>query len=100
MKHVYFKPALTGQRVLWKGRRYYVIEITPELPFDFVDSSLGDAVLYDGVYDAIAATARKQTDGTFECTLNAMVDIICYADSIRDVARVVPPLLEQYLKRC
>ena len=60
----YTAPKLCGQKVLWKGRRYWVIEVTPELPFDFVDASLGDAVLYDGLYDAMIAIARSMPDGS------------------------------------
>jgi len=100
MNPVFCKPKLNGQRVLWKGRRYWVIEVTPDLPFDFVNSTLGDAVLYDGVYDAVAATAKKLSDGTYECSLISHVEILCLASSVRDIARVVPPVLEDYLKRC
>ncbi len=100
MRESYSNPKLNGQRVLWKGRRYWVIEVTPELPYDFVNSKLGDAVLYDGLYDAIAATATKLTDGTYECSLISHVEILCYASSVRDIAKVVPPVLDDYLKRC
>lgn len=85
--------------MLWKGRRYWVIEVTPELPFDFVNSTLGDAVLYDGAYDAVVATATRLTDGTYECSLISHVEILCNANSVRDIANIVPPVLEYYLKR-
>jgi hypothetical protein len=39
--HDYKPPQLSGHNVAYKGKRYWVIEIDNDHPFEFVDASLG-----------------------------------------------------------
>jgi len=44
---IYIPPELSGHKVAYRGRRYYVIEIDENHPFKLFDVNHGEFVVYD-----------------------------------------------------
>lgn len=59
----YDKPELNGHRVLYKGRRYWAIEIDADHPFEIFDQTYGDLVVWDGFIGAAITEGKIGDDG-------------------------------------
>ena len=61
--HRYFPPKLSGQKVLDKGKRYWVIEMDKNVAyFNYEDTC--DAIVYDKVHRAEVVFVTNLEDGT------------------------------------
>ena len=94
-------PDLTGRNLLFKGRRYIVIEVSKEDPFDiFGDDE--DFVVWDGLNWG-AAAAGKLTSGGVTCgrLVFSHVEIeVDDATRISDFVKNVRKAQEYYFKGC
>jgi hypothetical protein len=70
----YRRPDIGENSLAYKGRRYWVIELTPNGEFDRMDKSMGDYALWDCLFDAIIATIKLNNDGKFIGEIVAHVD--------------------------
>lgn len=78
-------PELSGHSVAFKGRRYWIIEVDVDHPFDWVTTDLYDKEL--GVTIAFASSKRG---GGYSCTFTfGQYDFSCDADSFKDIGKVV-----------
>ena len=61
----YSKPKLNGHKVLYKGRRYWVFEVSDEFPYGGSEE-IDKIVVYDGVYDTDVFWCHINDKGEFE----------------------------------
>ena len=61
----YFKPALNGHKILYKGRRFWVFEVSKKFPF-FGSEELDKIVVFDGVYNRDICWCHINEKGEFE----------------------------------
>jgi len=64
-KSRYSEPKLNGQKILYKGKRYWVIEMDKKLSFDYVEDAC-DAIVYDKYYGASVVFVTYLKDGTLK----------------------------------
>ena len=85
----YSSPKIEGQKILYKGRRYWVIEMDKKLPFELCEN-ICDAVVYDRVYGAVVVYVTYLKDGKLRGDMaygQGTIDM--YADNARDMASEV-----------
>lgn len=58
----YSKPELDGHKVLYKGRRYWVFEVSADHPFEG-EEEYYDLVFWDGFYGAVITGGATGDDG-------------------------------------
>ena len=68
----YTPPELSGHKILFKGKRFWIFEISKEYPFEDFEVSC-EIVLFDKVAAAPIAFARRALDG-FEVALSFTMD--------------------------
>ena len=71
----YTAPDVGENTVAYKGRRYWVIELAPNGQFEYVDTSMGDYVLWDGDLNGVLGTLRKCKNGKLIGEIIAHVDL-------------------------
>lgn len=68
----YITPPIGKHKIVYKGRRYLVIELAGEEPFEYVNKQLCDYVFYDKLLDAIVAVMRNLGNGAIEVEVQAL----------------------------
>lgn len=58
----YIRPKLTGHKVLYKGLRYWVFEVSPAFPFESYEDYY-NIVLYDCLHDGVITGGKIGEDG-------------------------------------
>jgi hypothetical protein len=97
---VQYKPKLGGYKVAFKGKRYWIIEVDENHPFDWVSADLGELAVYDKELGATLGFASKKRRGGYLCTyLFGQHEGYCDADSIKDIGRVVAAESDRIYKR-
>jgi hypothetical protein len=61
---LYTAPELNGHSVPYKGKRYWVIEVDSEHPFEWVDYSIANYAVYDKAIGYVIATIQNYEDGS------------------------------------
>ena len=65
---LYARPNVGDLNVVYKSKRFCIIEIKEDEMFEFYDKSMCDYAFWDGKYAAVSATINTNTDGTFTVT--------------------------------
>lgn len=60
----YLKPTLNGHKVLYKGSRYWVFEVSKEFPFRGCED-IDKIVVYDGIYKTVIAWCHLDENGEY-----------------------------------
>ncbi len=98
---MYQFPDLTGRKLLFKGRRYVVIEVSKADPFDiFGDDE--DFVIWDGLNGG-AAAAGKLTSGGVTCGRLVFSHVEIEVDDATTISKFVKNVRraqEFYFKGC
>jgi hypothetical protein len=98
-KVTYEFPDLTGWNVVYKGRRYKVIELEPDRTFDgWMTTADYDYVMWDGEYNSHLALIKKKDKGGFRGHINAHVDLWYDYNSIRDAVNGLAADMDRYCK--
>ena len=63
-KSKYIYPDLNGHKVLYKGKRFWVFEISAEFPFNGMEKFC-QVIVYDKEYGCEIASAENSTNGYF-----------------------------------
>jgi hypothetical protein len=92
------RPKLNGHKVAYRGRRYWVIEIDDDHPFEYFDASHGEFVIYDRRDAVVIATASRMEGGIYQCRLNSHVEISCEAQNIKDAVKASANAMDEYQK--
>lgn len=61
-KSKYIYPDLNGHKILYKGKRFWVFEISTEYPFEGMEKHC-HVIVYDKEYGCDIAGAQKNADG-------------------------------------
>ena len=93
----YTPPQLSGHKVAYKGKRYWVIEIDEAHPFEGVDAGSAAFVIYDAATPCIIATAIKRAQGGYKCNLHSHVALTYAAESIRDMVAMSEKEMGKYM---
>jgi len=93
----YKLPPLDGQRVLYKGRRYFAIEATEQCPFQEFNKGI---VLWDAEYECTFAVGELNEDGYYEGDLYDTYTrfFIARAKTIREYMKNALECRERFLK--
>ncbi len=63
-KSIYINPALDGHNVLYKGKRYWVFEISNEHPYEDYEKDYS-IIIFDKLCGGVAAWVNKLSDNTY-----------------------------------
>ena len=69
----YTTPELNGHNVVYKGKRYWVIEVTEELPLEWVTADQSDYAIYDKSIGYVMASITRTEGGQMEVSVPAQV---------------------------
>lgn len=64
----FIQPNVGDLKVVYKSKRFCIIEIKDDEMFEFYDKSMCDYAFWDGKYGAVSATINTNKDGTFTVT--------------------------------
>jgi hypothetical protein len=62
----YVTPDLEGNTLAYRGRRYWLVELSPGGCFQCVDTTVADYVVFDRLYNAPVGCVSRDPDGGFE----------------------------------
>ena len=65
MSSRYTKPILNGHNILYKGRRFWVFEVSKKFPFRGSEK-IDEIVVYDGFYDVDICWCHKNEKGEYQ----------------------------------
>ena len=100
MASAYKPPAVGDNKVVYKGKRYWVIELTGKDEIDGFGSDFCQFVMYDKFYEAILATITKKSDGKYRASLMSHVELWYDNDSMDELIRSTPHYYDAYYKAC
>ena len=83
----YTSPELAGHNVPYKGKRYWVIEVDANHPFEWVDSEVANYAVYDKSMRYVIASIQAQEDGKFWVQMATQSDSGFEADDLRNAAQ-------------
>lgn len=102
----YVFPDLQSSTLAYKGRRFWIIEIAEGDNFDSTTKEDADYIFYDAQYQAIYgaglyANISKTDSNTYLVQpTTTHVDMSFEVDSLMDVVKTLPKVMESYLKTC
>lgn len=96
---MYTYPKLSRNKVVYKGKRYWIFETIEKPNFMGFDKSFCDLLMFDKLEDCVIATIKKTKRG-FRVTLLSHVEIWYDFETLDDVAKSTPSLWDSYLDDC
>jgi hypothetical protein len=97
----YTRPELGNHTLAYRGRRYWVIRIAPGEKFEYVDNSMGDYAVWDGLYGNVFAVIKDDGDGSFLGSIITHVDLgETGFSSLEQAANYLSAQYDNYLKTC
>ena len=95
-RHLYTRPILTDEKIVYKGRRFWVVEVKASSRF-FGHFSEYDFFVWDGLYDAVIGVAKELSNGKFMCEANVGQGFECVeAIDYEDIASVISSSVDFY----
>jgi hypothetical protein len=95
----YSFPEIGDSTLAYKGRRYWIIELSQEAEIVWVTKADADFVMWDGSYNGILALLWKKADGSFKGELTTTLPLGEYQfQSIREAAQSIPAIWDWYFK--
>ena len=95
----YITPDLEGNRLAYRGRRYWLVELADGASFQCVDKEEADYVVFDRLDDAPIARVTRIPDGTFEIS-TIMGFASDYSVTLEEAVKVAASLIDEELKAC
>lgn len=102
----YIFPELQKSTLVYKGRRFWIIEIAGEDSFGGINGNDADYAFYDAQYQAIYgngfyAKITRTHAGDFMVTpTTTHVDLSFAVGSLSELVKKLPREMEKYLKAC
>ena len=96
----YKEPNIGDNRVFYKGKRYWVIELTGKDNIDGFDSKFRQFIMYDRLDAAFIATIVKTASGKFRSSLISHVELWYDFNDMPEVIRMTPGCANSYYKSC
>ena len=94
----YITPDLEGNRLAYRGRRYWLVELAAGASFQCVDKEEADYVVFDRLDDAPIARVTRMPDGTLEVATIMGFASYDTAETLREAVRVAVSLAAEELK--
>ena len=86
----YSTPDLEGNRLAYKGRRFWIVEVLPGSSFQgFGPTEAGEFVVYDRYYDGPLALVMRSQDGRLLATTITYLESQCEASTLKELAQKV-----------
>ena len=96
-----YKPPIVGDnQVIYKGKRYWIIELTGTDEIDGFGADFCQFVMYDKLYQAILATITKKADGKYRASLMSHVELWYDFDNMNELILSTPSYYDAYEKAC
>ena len=95
----YITPDLEGNRLAYRGRRYWLVELADGALFQCVDKEEADYVVFDRLDDAPIARVTRMPDGTIEIS-TIMGFASDYSVTLEEAVKVAASLIDEELKAC
>lgn len=96
----YKKPDLKDNKAVYKGKRYWVVELSGKEEVDGFGADFCDYIMYDKLFEATLATIKKEPNGKLVASLMSHVDLSYEFDDMRDLIVSVPAYADAYYKDC
>jgi hypothetical protein len=97
---IYKPPIVVDNKVIYKGKRYWIIELTGKDEINGFGSDFCQFIMYDKLYEAILATITKKTDGKWRASLMSHVELWYDFDHMDELIHSTPAYFESYAKAC
>lgn len=94
----YIRPEVGDNNIVYKGRRYWVIQMTGQDSIEGFSKNDCDYLIYDGLFGAIMALIEKQEDGKIKGTLMSHVELSYLFNSLEDAIKKLPVYADDYYK--
>ena len=94
----YITPDLEGNRLAYRGRRYWPVELADGASFQCVDKEEADYVVFDRLDDAPIARVTRMPDGTLEVATIMGFALYDTAETLREAVRIAVSLAAEELK--
>ena len=96
----YIPPNVGDNKVVYKGKRYWIIEFTGKDKIDGLDRDDCQFVMYDKLYQAVFAIVIMKEEKYYASLYWGIDDISEIFDTIKEVAKYVPIMDARYAKHC
>lgn len=96
----YISPNVGDNKVVYKGKRYWIIEFTGKDKIDNLDRDVCQFVMYDKLYHGVFAMINMKGEKYYASLCWGIDDVSASYDTIKDVAKWVPIMDAWYLKHC
>jgi len=97
----YKPPELNGNKVAFRGKRFWVIEIVEGRWFDLVDRDVAEFAVYDAAAGLTISWASRKQGGGFACqTWCGMVELDFDVERLEELGRVSDRKLRWMMKNC
>ena len=94
----YTRPELGPHKVAYKGRRYWVIEISETENFEYISRKDHQYAVWDGTFGAIVAVIDTTKEGKFLGKIIAHVDMASTEfTSLQDAAQILSDEADRYI---
>ena len=87
-------------KVVYKGKRYWIIELTGKSFLDGFGSDFCQYIMYDKLYGGIIATISRTDEGTFRASLMSHVELTYDFSQMSELIKSVPVHANEYYKIC
>lgn len=95
---MYVIPELGDNKIVYKGRRFWIVELCGNENFEFMAKDEWDYVLYDKLVGCLIATIKRIENDRFKVFLNGYDAVTYEFDSLNIAAKEAPILLWRYFK--
>lgn len=96
----YLPPNVGDNKVVYKGKRYWIIEFTSKDKIDKLGRDDCQFVMYDKLFQAVFAIVVMKEEKYYASLYWGIDDVSESYDTIKDVAKYVPIMDAWYLKHC
>ncbi len=96
----YQVPDVGDNNVIYKGKRYWVIELCGTQEIDGFGKDFCQYLMYDKLYNGILATINKSADGKYSASLMSHVELCYVFDSMKNLIQETPGYADKYYKAC
>ncbi len=96
----YKQPTVGDNKVVYKGKRYWIIELSGKDEIEGFGSDFCQYLMYDKLYEGILATIVRDDKGTLTASLMSHVELSYDFQDMKELIRSVPLHADAYYKAC
>ena len=95
----YHTPDLEGNRLAYKGRRFWIVEVLPGNSFlGFGQPEDADFVVYDHLYGGPLALVTRNQDEELSATTITYLESRCEASTLKELAQKMYDIVETEMR--